>query len=628
MSTSGAHVLKKRNFLFYFLTQLTGAFNDNLFKNAVVILIAARGLTLFGLSPEICITLASGIFILPFFFGSAFAGQISDKYSKSSIIRYVKAFEIVCMLLGILGFHLLSLPLLVLVVFGMGLHSAVFGPVKYSILPQILREDELLEGNALVETGTFLAILGGTILGGFLVLMDNGPLVVGIASLAVAILGYVLSLLIPPITPVAPELVVGKSLWKPTRDILQITGRIRSVFLAVLGVSWFWFYGAFLLQIFPVYVKGALHADDHLITVLLACFCVGTALGSLLVEKISGKNLEMALVPIGSFGMSVFCADLALMTLPEQSDFIGIGAFLSQTSGRRVVFDLLAMSAFGGFFTVPLYTMMQQRVPKPEQSRVVAGNNIYNALFMVGASLLLGIFFAMKVKVQHIFLFLAVINACVALYIFRLAPEFTLRFIAWIISRIMYRREVIGHDNIPRSGGVIVVCNHVSFVDWLVVGGAIRRPTRFVMDHRIFSIPFLSSLFKLGKTIPIAPEKENKELKEQAFARIHEELKHGEVVCIFPEGRITHDGEMNRFMRGIERALGETPVPVVPMALHGLWGSLFSRKDGPALQKPPRRFRARLTLLIGEPVPPEKATAAFLETEVRRLLVEAQRGGQ
>lgn len=620
MSKSETHVLKKRHFLFYFLTQLTGAFNDNLFKNGVVILIAAKGMTLFGLSPEICITLASGIFILPFFLGSAFAGQIADKYPKSTIIKYVKAFEILCMLLGIVGFYFLSLPLLVLVVFGMGAHSAVFGPVKYSILPQILKEDELLEGNALVETGTFLAILGGTILGGFLVLLDNGPLIVGVASLAVAAIGYVLSLCIPPIAPVAPDLVVGKSFWKPTREILRITRRIRSVFLAVLGISWFWFFGAFLLQLFPVYVKSTLHADDHLITILLACFCVGTAVGSLLVERLSGKNLEMALVPIGSFGMSLFAADLALMSLPEQSEVISVTAFLATGYGKRIVFDLLALSAFGGFFTVPLYTMMQQRVPKHEQSRVVGGNNIYNALFMVVASLSLGILFALKVKVQHIFLILAAINALVAIYIFKLLPEFTLRFLAWILSRIMYRREVVGHDNIPRSGGVIVVCNHVSFIDWLVVGGSIRRPTRFVMDHRIFSIPIFSYLFRLGKTIPIAPEKEDKAIKELAFARIHEELSRGEVVCIFPEGQITHDGNMNRFMLGIERALKETPVPVVPMALHGLWGSLFSRKGGPALKKAPRRFRARLTLLIGAPIPPEKASAASLEQEVRRML--------
>jgi 1-acyl-sn-glycerol-3-phosphate acyltransferase len=620
-SIPGSSVLKTRGFLPFYCTQLLGAFNDNLFKNALVILVSAKGLTLMGLSPAIVITLISGLFILPFFVFSAFAGQLADKYPKTRIIHIVKLAEVFIMLLGAVGFWTESLLLLIAGVFLMGVHSTFFGPVKYSILPQILRDEELIQGNAWVETGTFLAILAGTILGGFLIILPQGWMLVSIATVITSVLGWLMSLKVPRLAPAEPSLDISWNVMKPTFEVLRMTREKRAVFLSILGISWFWFFGAALLQLFPTYVKDSLNGSEAIITLMLACFCTGIALGSILVEKISGRNLELALVPVGSIGMTLFTLDLAWMPMTPNAP-LDLATFLRSGQGLRIMFDLLAMSICGGFFTVPLYTMIQQRVEKARQSRVVGGNNILNSLFMAVASIMLAILLSLKLTVPQIFAVLAALNAAVAIYIYRLLPEFLLRFLAWIISKVMYRRHLEGLDHIPESGPAVLICNHISFVDWLIIGGSIRRPVRFVMDHRLASLPIVSFLTRQAKIIPIAPQKESPEIKERAFQKIAEELREGELICIFPEGSITRTGEMMPFKPGIERIIKETPVPVIPMALDGLWGSMFSRKDGPALRKLPRGFRSRLSLRIGKPMAVERVTLPALEESVRKLLAD------
>jgi 1-acyl-sn-glycerol-3-phosphate acyltransferase len=617
-------LLVRRGFAAFFVTQLLSAFNDNFFKNAVVIWISATQARMFGLSPEVMISLCSGVFILPFFAFSATAGQLADRHGKTGLIRLIKLAEIAIMALCALGFFSASLPVLIAGVFLMGVHSAFLGPIKYAILPQLVPPDELVAGNALVEMGTFLAILAGTIGGGVLILGDHGNAMVAAAVIGCAALGYLASLRMPVLPAVAPDLAVSLNPLRPTIEILRITARTRAVFLSALGISWFWFFGAALLTLLPTYARVTLSAHEHVVTLFLALFCAGIALGSLLCEKISGKNLELGLVPFGSFGMTLFALDLFFVGTPAHTPAapLEVMEFLRTPHAPRVVADLFGIALFGGFYTVPLYTMIQQRAEPAERSRVVAGNNVLNALFMVVASALLAGLFALKLSVPHIFLIVALLNAVVAIYIDSLLPEFFLRFVAWILSRIMYRLTLSGHERIPEAGPCVLVCNHVSFIDWLIIGGSVRRPARFVMDHRIAKTPVLSFLFKQGKTIPIAPEREDKALMESAFAKIAEELRAGEVVCIFPEGKITKTGELNAFKSGVERIVRETPAPVVPMALSGLWGSLFSRKDGPALQKLPRRFRARLRLSIGEPLPASEVSAALLEQRVRALLAE------
>lgn len=622
---SQTKLLFRKGFSSLFTTQLLSAFNDNLFKNAVVIWISATQAQLFGLSPEVMISLCSGVFVLPYFLLSATAGQLADRHEKPRLIRYIKLAEIAIMALGALGFIRADLGLLLSAVFLLGVHSTFLGPIKYSILPQMVSPDELVAGNALVEMGTFLAILAGTIAGGVLVLSAQGPLWIGAASVFWAALGFLASLRIPRLPPVAPELDVNWSLLRPTLEILRITKKTRAVFLSALGISWFWFFGAAFLTLLPTYARDTLGAHEHVVTFFLSVFCIGIALGSLLCEKVSGKNLELGLVPFGSIGMTLFTLDLFVIGSPARLSAVPleIGPFLETEHALRCLIDLFGIALFGGFFTVPLYTLIQQRAEPAERSRVVAGNNILNSLFMVVASLMLAWLFSLELSVPTIFLVLAGLNAAVAIYIYSLLPEFLLRFLAWILSRALYRLTLSGHERVPETGGAVVVCNHVSFVDFLIVAGAIRRPVRFVMDHRIAATPVVSLLFKQGKTIPIAPEHVDKALLDSAFERVAAELRAGEVVCIFPEGKLTSSGEMNPFRTGIERIVRQTPVPVVPMALGGLWGSMFSRKDPGRRFRLPRGFRARLRLVIGEPVPPEQVTAADLERRVRELLVQA-----
>jgi 1-acyl-sn-glycerol-3-phosphate acyltransferase len=607
----------------FFATQLLSAFNDNFFKNAVVIWISATQASAFGVSPAAMISLCSALFILPFFLFSATAGQLSDRYEKTLVVRAVKGAEIAIMLLAGVGFVLHALPVLLTALFLMGVHSAFLGPVKYSILPQLVEADELVQSNALVEMGTFLAILGGTIGGGVLVLLEpNGAWYVAGSILFISLLGMATSLRVPRLPSGDPSVRLHRNPLTPTLEILRITKQTRAVFLSVLGISWFWFFGAVLLSVLPVYARDTLHAQEHVVTLFLCVFCVGIAVGAVLTERISGKNLELGLVPLGSLGITLFTLDLGFVkpAVLHEGALIGVAAFFALDGSYRILADLFGMALFGGFFTVPLYTLIQQRSEPSVRSRVVAGNNILNSLFMAVGAGLLALAFGNGIEVTTIFALLALISAATAVYIYSLLPEFLIRFCAFVLGRIMYRLEVRGHEHIPESGGVVLVCNHVAFNDWLIVAGCVRRPVRFVMDHRIAGTPLLSTLFRHGKTIPIAPEHEDKAVMESAFARIAEELRAGEIVCIYPEGKITKDGEMNRFKNGIERILRETPVPVVPMALDGLWGSMFSRKGGPAMRKLPRRFRARLTLTIASPIRPEQVNAELLEARVRGLL--------
>jgi len=622
-TTSQTKLLMRRDFAALFVTQLLSAFNDNFFKNAFVIWISSTQASAFGMSPASMISLCSLVFILPFFLFSATAGQLSDRYEKTPIIRLVKAAEVLIMGFGALAFLQANLIALLIALFLMGTHSAFLGPVKYSILPQLLASHELVAGNALVEMGTFLAILAGTIGGGVLILAEgSGPSLVASAIVGTSLLGLAASFFIPRLERGSSDVQISKNPFTPTLEILRITHKTRAVFLSVLGISWFWFFGAIFLSIFPVYVRETLHAHEHVVTLFLSVFCIGLALGSMLTEKISGKNLELGLVPFGSIGMTLFTLDLFVLGAPGAIPVTpySVSEFVAFGFAKRILIDLFGIAVFGGFFTVPLYTLIQQRAEPSERSRVVAGNNILNALFMVlGAAMLAGLF-SVKIAVHQVFLVLAFLSAAVATYIYSLLPEFLLRFFAWILSRTLYRLEVHGHENIPETGPVVLVCNHVAFNDWLIVAGSVRRPVRFVMDHRIAGTPVVSTLFKQGKIIPIAPEHESKETMERAFQKIAEELRAGEVVCIYPEGKITHTGQLNTFKAGIERIIRETPVPVVPMALDGLWGSIFSRKGGPAMRKLPARFRAHLTLTIEKPIAANDVSAKGLEAKVRSML--------
>ncbi|HZM47036.1 MAG TPA: MFS transporter [Burkholderiales bacterium] len=618
-------LLVERRFGPFFLVQFFGAFNSNVVKNALVIFVTyqsahfAAGSPLLGdMESGVIVNLAAGLFVLPFILFSATAGQIADKYEKSYLIRAVKVFEIAVMALAAWGFLGGHLGLLLAALFLIGTQSSLFGPVKYSLLPQVLRETELVGGNALVESGTFVAILLGTIAGGVLAsLSGNGPAAAAFAVIALAIIGFATSCFIPRLPAVDPALRID---WNPVRETWRnfryIRGH-RTVFLSILGISWFWLYGALFLSQFPDYAKTVLEGGETSVSALLAIFSVGIGVGSLLCERLSGHKVEIGLVPFGSIGLTLFGVDLyfASQSLPG-------GALVSTWtlfSGPylRVVADLFLMGAFGGFYIVPLYALIQSRTDQSHVSRVVAGNNILNAFFMVAGSGVAIALIKLGFSVTEILLAAALMNAVVAAYIYTLVPEFLMRFMVWMLIHTVYRLEKSGLERIPDDGPAILVCNHVSFVDALVIAAACRRPIRWVMDHRIFAVPLLSFFFRTVRAIPIAPAREDPKLLERAYAEIAAALAGGELVGLFPEGRLTSDGEMGVFRSGIRQALDRTPVPVVPMALSGLWQSLFARNPGKF--KRMRGLFPKIRLAVGEPVAAAAATPEHLHDLVLGL---------
>ncbi len=615
-------LLKQRRFAPFFWTQFLGAFNDNVYKNALVILLAYQAANLTSIKSDTLVNLAAGFFILPFFLFSASSGQLADKFEKSRLIRYIKIFEVGIMLLAAYGLQQKSVAILLGCLFLMGLHSTLFGPVKYAILPQQLHETELVGGNGLVEMGTFIAILLGTILGGVLIGIPNdGWKWVSLTVIAVALAGVAVSWLIPPAPAPSPQL---KFNWNPFTETWRSFGFIRqnrTVFLSILGISWFWFVGSIFVSQFPNFAKNELGGSEHVVTVLLATFSIGVGIGSLLCERLSGHKVEIGLVPFGSIGLTLFGIDLYFAT-PAVKPAVALGAleFLRQPGNWRVLFDLAMIGMFGGFFIVPLFALIQTRSDPHYRSRIIAGNNILNALFMVLAAGLAILALGQGMSINMLLLLTAILNAFVAIYIYTLVPEFLMRFLVWILVHSVYRLRVKDIEHIPEEGPALLVCNHVSFVDALVISAACRRPIRFVMDHAIFKVPLLSFFFRSSKAIPIASGRDDPAVLQQAYDQIAAALQQGELVGIFPEGKITYDGEMNEFRSGMLRILERTPVPVVPMALQGLWGSFFSRKEGKAMSTWPKRgLFSRIGLAIGAAVQPGLVTTQAMHAQVLAL---------
>ncbi|UCV28925.1 MFS transporter [Ferribacterium limneticum] len=615
-------LLKTRRFAPFFATQFLGAFNDNLFKNALVVLLTFQAAQWTTLKPELLANLAAGIFILPFFLFSATAGQLADKYDKAMLARLVKVLEMVIMGVAAAGFFLHSLPVLMAALFMLGCHSTLFGPVKYAIIPQHLHEEELVGGNALIEAGTFVAILIGTLAGGLLAGSVEHPAWIAVGGFVVAFAGYLTSRGIPAAPAPAPALKVNLNPLSETWRNIAFARQNRTVFLSILGISWFWLYGALFLAQFPAYAKFVLGGGESSVTLLLAVFTVGIGIGSMLCERMSGKHVEIGLVPFGSIGLTLFGLDLYFAspvglagTTPHE-----LLALLSIPAIWRVLFDLMMLGVFGGFFIVPLYALVQLRSSPECRARIIAANNILNALFMVVGALGAAAALGEGLSMPALFGIAALLNAAVAIYIYGLVPEFLLRFVAWLLVKAIYRLRTTGLENIPQEGAAVLVANHVSFADAVIIMGASPRPIRFVMDHRIFKTPLLGFVFRHCGAIPIASAKEDPAMMEAAFAEVARALANGDLVGIFPEGHITRDGEVQPFRPGISRILAANPVSVVPMALSGLWGSFFSRVDGHAMQTPFRRgLFSDIALSVGAAVAPAEATPECLQARVRDL---------
>jgi len=616
-------LLNKKRFLPFFITQLLGALNDNLYKNGLTVFIAFQSVSLTQADSNHLVNIAAGLFILPFFLFSTLAGQLADKYEKSRLIAQIKFLEIMIMLLAVAAFYWQSTTWLIALLFLMGTQSAFFGPVKYSLLPQVLKDEELVGGNALVEFGTFMAILLGMILAVLITgIQPNGILWLSFVVVLVAIVGFWVSLKIPKLTVSAPNLKIDFNVIKQLKESFKLARKTPSVFYSIMGISWFWFIGVIYITQLPNYVRYELGGNEQVYVLLLALFSLGIGFGSLLCERLSGRMVEIGLVPIGSLGLTLFGMDIIFtQTLLSGDELIGPMAFINAGNNTRVMVDLFMLGAFGGIFIVPLFALVQQRSPASQRARIIAANNVMNALFMVVATGFSVFALSSGLSISELFLVVALMNIAVAAWIFTLIPEFIMRLLVWLLIHTVYRVKKINLENIPDTGGCVLICNHVSFIDALVLAGCVKRPIRFVMYYKIFNIPILSFIFKTANAIPIAGVKENPALMKEAFEQVAQALNDEEIVCIFPEGKITHDGALNPFKKGVIKILDKTPVPVVPLALKGLWGSFFSRKQGAAMTRVfPRGLFNKIELEAGDLIDSDKITIETLHTSVAKLL--------
>lgn len=610
------HLITERRFLPYFCTQFLGAFNDNVYRYAFAILVT------YFLTEEhrgIYVSLALIAFILPYFLFGAIAGQLADKFDKAWLIRKIKLAEIVIMLCGCLALYFRNVPGMLAILFALGAQSAFFGPIKYSILPQHVKANEILNANAYVEAGTFIAILLGQILGGALSEQESYLPFLMTAIVGFAVLGWFSSTMIPKAPPASPDLKLSLNIVKKTIEIIKMARENHGVYLSILANSWFWFFGALILTMFPVFAIEVLSGSPKVAIFLLATFTIGIALGSLACSLFSGGRVELGLVPIGAIGISIFTWNLGSSAILPSAEMRSLWDLVAEPDALWAIGNLVVIAFFSGLYIVPLYTYMQTESCESQRSRIIAVNNIINSLFMVisgGLGIALG---ALGFSVLDIFKIMAVLNIVATLYILSKIPHYFLRLVSWILMHSVYRINKQDLDKIPEQGPALLVCNHVSFFDPPILFGVLPRPARFLMWYGFYELPVVGRIFRWLRSIPIGNRRERPELVEQAFDTIAEELEAGNLVVVFPEGTITRNGDINKFQPGIDEIVKRTPVPVIPLALKGMWGTWSSRERGSALKGFPKSFMKKITVVAGDPVPPEKATRVLMYEKVSDL---------
>ncbi|WP_372378823.1 MFS transporter [Vibrio natriegens] len=615
--------LSKRFFPF-FVTQCLGALNDNVYKNVLLLMVTYSLIDSLPVSVNLFVNLAAGLFILPFFLFSAHAGAVADSMDKAKLIRRLKLIEVLIMACAATAIMTENALLMLVLLFLTGTQSAYFGPVKYALLPQALKASELVKGNAWVEMGTFLSILVGTLTAGLLLAMPNGTLIASCLVLFLSIMGFISSVNIPALPSHSNQKVKFEPI-SGLKKTLNLAQKQRGIWMSILAISWFWFMGATYLTQFPNFAREHLFADSTVVSLLLALFSIGIATGSWLCQKLSFDHVELGILPFGILGLTLFGLDL-LWAVPSYNlspaQYYSVESFISESKHIRVMMDLFFVGVSGGVFIVPLYSFIQSRSNQGECARSIAANNIMNALFMVGSALVsIFVLSVLSLSVVELFAIMAVGNFFVAIYVYRQVPEFTQRFISYLLSYCMYRVSVEGRQHIPETGAALIVANHVSYVDALILMGTSTRPVRFVMEKSISEMPVLKHVFRHAGVIPICSPRKCTETYKQAFEQIEQALHNEEVVCIFPEGRLTSDGELGEFRPGVEKILKRSPVPVIPMALKGLWGSFFSHKGGHALTKRPKRFWSKIEVKIGQVLGPVQLDRHKLQQEVQELLI-------
>lgn len=599
-------LFQSRRFWPLFVTQFSGAFNDNLFKNALIILFTYVAVSNSGMDPQKLVTLAAGLFILPFFLFSAFAGQLADKHEKAMLIRNVKLFEIGLMILAALGFFLSNTYMLLAVLFLLGAQSAFFGPLKYGILPDHLQEDELIGGNALVETGTFVAILVGTILGGVLIQTQYGVEVISILAIVIAVVGFSAARNIPSAPSAVPELRLNWNIIAETISLVQQARKREVLYLSILGISWFWFIGATFLTQFPAYAKNVLGANEQVVTLFLTLFSVGIGIGSLLCNRLLRGIVTARYVPLAAVLMAVFCADLYFASRGLQSDgtqLIGLAEFIKTPISWRILLDMAGISVAGGLYIVPLYATLQARSPRSQRARMVAANNIMNALFMVASSVVALVLFYLGFSVPSVFMAVAIFSTIVALYVVKLLPQDLIQSIARTVLRTLYRVEVKGLSKYQKvSNKAVIIANHTSYLDGLLLGAFLPHQLTYAINTNIAEKWWVKPVFALFNLLPVDPT------NPMATKALVSQLKKGRRIVIFPEGRLTVTGALMKVYEGPGTIAHLANAPILPIRIEGAQYSIFSKLKGIVKL----RLFPKVTLIIEEPVwfrPPEELPA-------------------
>jgi len=612
MHQGAFRLLARRHFLPLFVSQFLGATNDNLFKNALVILVIYRIGANSGVPPQILVTAAAGLFILPFFLFSATAGQLSDRFEKSRLISLVKFVEIPVSALGGWGLFTGNVWFLLAMLFLLGLQATFFGPLKYAILPEQLAEDELIAGNALIEGGTFLAILVGTIAGGLLILTDNGAAIVSMLMMALALGGFAASLFLPAARAANPEITVSANVLGETWTVMRSLGERRPVFLAVLGISWFWFVGATFLAQFPAFAKDVLNADEHAVTLMLTMFSLGIGIGSVLCARLLKGEISARHVPFAAIGMTLFAFDLAYASRSAAvaGALAPLGEFLARPANWRVLADLLLIAICGGIYIVPLYAILQSRSDEHRRARAVAANNIMNALFMVGSAVAGAVMLGAGFSVTQVFLANAVGNLVAAVYICGLLPDAVLKGVfSWLLRRL-YQVEVLGLDHLKQAGErAVIVVNHVSFLDAVLMAAFLPGKPTFAVNTFIARLWWVRPFLAVVDAFPIDP---TNPLSTKALIHAVQQGRH---LVIFPEGRITTTGSLMKVYEGPGMIADRADAPIVPIRIDGAQYTPFSRLRG----KVRRRWFPRITLTI---LPPRRFHVdATLKGRLRRQAI-------
>ncbi|MFT3741250.1 MAG: acyl-[ACP]--phospholipid O-acyltransferase [Gammaproteobacteria bacterium] len=589
-------LLKQRYFLPLFLTQFFGACNDNVFKNALVILITYR-LTQSSAHAQILVTLAAGFFILPFWLFSALAGQLADKYEKSRLMVYIKLAEIILMVLGAIGFYTQDIALLMGVLFFLGVQATFFGPLKYAILPYHLPENSLLAGNALIETGTFLAILFGTILGGALILTSHGVTWICLITLGMALVGWWSSFYIPRAAAADPHLTVGINIMTQTAAIMRYTYQTRDLFLAIIGISWFWLVGAVFLSQFPTYGKQTLHADGQIVTLFLTLFSIGIGIGSLACSRLLKGRITANYVPLAALGMTIFMLDLysASKAFPGSTTgaLLSLGQFLNLAGSFRILLDLLLVAVCGGFYIVPLYTLLQIHSAPQHRSRVIASNNVMNALFMVIAAVATIVLLEIGFSVLQVFFWTAIVNGLMVIYACKLVNYQAVKGVVRQLLKLFYRVEVHGlsHFLAAQNDRLLIIANHTSLLDPPLIAAFLPKKIVFAINTQIANQWWMRPILKL---VDLYKVDSNNPMASKALI---ERIKKDNPCMVFPEGRITVTGALMKVYEGPGMIADKADAAILPIRIAGAQYSPFSYLKG----KVRIRWFPKITLTILPP---------------------------